>query len=183
MRKVAVYSGSFNPLHKGHLAVVRHLLEKMDFDAVRLIVSPHNPLKENADPASARKRFEDARSAAGKYPQLAIIVDDIELGMEAPQYTCRTLDALRAAHPDEVHTLVVGADQIEDFRRWRDYSRILLDYGIVAFPRSGYAFASAAQSLKAENPAYRITLANFDVVDISSTDIRSGAVSRETAQW
>ena len=44
-----VYSGSFNPLHIGHLAIMRHLTQNEDFDSVYLVVSPKNPLKDSID--------------------------------------------------------------------------------------------------------------------------------------
>ena len=183
MEKVAVYPGSFNPLHKGHLAIVRFLLSEMGFDKVRLIVSPHNPLKATADPSSARARFNAAQEAASRVADLAIEVDDIELTMDDPQYTCRTLEALREAHPLESHVLTIGADQLADFRRWRDYGRILTEWGVVAFPREGYDIRAAAQSLREEDPRFRIEIADFEMVNISSSDIRSGAVDRLSNIW
>lgn len=177
--RTAVFSGSFNPLHKGHLAIVRHLTEVAGFDEVRLIVSPQNPFKDASNRDSAEARLEAARETLGKYPDLKVTVDDIELRMPPPQYTIRTLDALRAQEPQTQFTLVVGADNLESFPRWRDYSRILLEYGIAVFPRKGYHRGHLRARLLKENPRYRITLLDAPIVNISSTEIREGLKNAE----
>ena len=64
---IAVYGGSFNPLHIGHLAIIRHLTEKAGFDGVYLIVSPKNPLKDSISGESARERYNAAVEAIGRH--------------------------------------------------------------------------------------------------------------------
>lgn len=176
---VAVYSGSFNPLHKGHLAIIRHLTEVDGFDEVRLIVSPQNPFKDASNRDSAEDRLNAARETLAKYPDLKVKVDDIEFRMPPPQYTISTLDALRAGEPENRFTLVVGADNLESFPRWRDYGRILLEYGIAVFPRKGYHRGHLKARLMKENPEYRITLLDAPLVNISSTEIRQGLKNAE----
>ena len=91
---IAVYSGSFNPLHIGHLAIMRYLTEEAGFDCVYLIVSPKNPLKDGISSATGRDRYEAAKAAVARYEGLKVKTDDIELSMPEPHYTIRTLDAL-----------------------------------------------------------------------------------------
>lgn len=177
--RVAVYSGSFNPLHKGHLAIIRHLTEKDGFDVVYLIVSPQSPFKDASNNLSAQDRVEAARMTVSKYSGLKVLVDDIELRMPPPQYTIRTLDALREREPENEFTLVVGADNLESFPCWRDYARILTEYGLAVFPRKGYHRGWLKARLLKENPSYRIELLKAPVIDISSTEIRQGLKSAE----
>ena len=106
---IAVYSGSFNPLHKGHLAILRYLVGEGGYDCVYLIVSPKNPLKEGISAASGTDRFNAAVEAVKRHFSEKIKVDDIELTMPAPHYTIRTLDALREREPGNAFTLVMGA--------------------------------------------------------------------------
>lgn len=174
--RVAVYPGSFNPLHIGHLAIMRILTEEMDFDMVYLVVSPQNPFKGEEMLQSGQERFEAAVKAVARYPGLKVKVDDIELGMPAPQYTIRTLDALSAREPGNSFTLVIGADNLQYISRWRDAGRILTEYGVVAYPRKGFDMDMARRQLL-ENPggsAYRITAIDAPLVEISSTEIREG---------
>ena len=208
--RVAVYSGSFNPLHIGHLAIIRHLIEEAGFDCVYLIVSPKNPLKDGIRSDSGQERYEAAVAAVNRHfgnpsvvntyvedvtppdkgcPTIGrtgafgivstidgfpkVKVDDIELNMPEPHYTIRTLDALVERELENSFTLTVGADNLADIRRWRDYQRILKDYGIAAFPRTGFDLESIKSDLLSEDPSYRITILKAEMVDISSTEIRN----------
>lgn len=190
---IAVYGGSFNPLHIGHLAIMKHLVEVAGFDAVYLVVSPKNPLKEiSCD--SARDRYNAAVEAVSRHfvdkadqevrndqtvaaRATRVRVDDIELNMPAPHYTIRTLEALKEREPENRFTLVMGADNLAIIRNWKEYSKILTDYGTVVFPREGYDMAQIKQDLLNENPAYKIQLLDAPIVTVSSTQIRE-ALSR-----
>ncbi len=176
--KIAVYSGSFNPLHIGHKAIIEYLTGKMDFDEVYLIVSPQNPLKGPCDDPDGIKRTEAAKKAVSAYG-LKAKVDDIEIGMPAPQYTINTLDALKRREPDNEFTLVIGADNLDRMHMWKDYRRILSEYGVLVYPRKGYDMKRICDGLMAESGKYRITLADAPTVDVSSTEIREGLASGE----
>lgn len=176
--KIAVYSGSFNPLHIGHKAIIEYLTGKMDFDEVYLIVSPQNPLKGPCDDPDGIKRTEAAKKAVSAY-RLKAKVDDIEIGMPAPQYTINTLDALKRREPDNDFTLVIGADNLDRMHMWKDYRRILSEYGVLVYPRKGYDMKRICDGLMSESGKYRITLADAPTVDVSSTEIREGLASGE----
>lgn len=183
---IAVYSGSFNPLHIGHLAIMKYLTGEGGFDRVYLIVSPKNPLKEGIDSASGQDRFDAAVQAVNRhFPKSGLVkVDDIELNMPAPHYTIRTLDTLREREPDNRFTLTIGADNLADIRRWRDYQRILKEYGVAVFPRRGYELESIKEDLLLEDSAYRIHLLEAEMVDISSTIIRNALKEgQDMSQW
>lgn len=192
-QNIAVYSGSFNPLHIGHLAIIRHMIEVAGFDMVYLIVSPKNPLKDGISSDSGRERYMAAveaverrflrsgQSASGRNDSKAVEakvkVDDIELNMPEPHYTIRTLDALKEREPDNRFTLVMGADNLADIHRWRDYTRILKEFGVAVFPREGHDLTEIKQDLLKEDPAYKIQILDAEMVDISSTQIRE-AIAR-----
>lgn len=188
MTKVAVYSGSFNPLHIGHLAIMKHLLEVAGFDMVYLIVSPKNPLKDSISSDSGHDRYKAAVKAVNRHFSMSsqqsdilgavkVKVDDIELTMPEPHYTIRTLDALKAREPENSFTLVMGADNLSDIRRWKDYTRIMTEYGTAVFPREGHDLGQIRQNLLKENPAYKIQMLDAPMVTVSSTEIRD-ALSR-----
>lgn len=173
--RVAVYSGSFDPLHIGHLRILSCLEQDDRFDAVYLIVSPRSPFKGEEKALNARERFDAAVAAVGRHPELTKVrVDDIELSMPAPHYTCRTLDALKEREPENEFTLVVGADNLAVFGGWRDHDRILLEYGLIVFPRNPFDCEALKAQLLEENPDYRIELSEMPPVDVSSTEIREG---------
>ena len=196
--RIAVYSGSFDPLHIGHQAIMERLTATREFDWVYLVISPQNPLKDPSKALSAQRRYEDAIAAVRRHPELHVWVDNIELEMPAPTYTIRTLDALKKREPENDFTLVIGADNLENIHRWRDAARILNEYGVAVYPRKGYDMARmremlleecrhfpvpyvldasqgagpGAVSLEDLDRFYHIRLIDAPIVDISSTQIR-----------
>ncbi|MBR5385438.1 MAG: nicotinate (nicotinamide) nucleotide adenylyltransferase [Bacteroidales bacterium] len=188
MMKIAVYPGSFNPLHIGHQAIIEFLTKEKKFDWVYLIVSPKNPIKSTISADSAKDRYEAAVSAVKRHPELRVWVDDIELHMAPPQYTIKTLDALRRREPDNEFTLVIGADNLEGIHKWRDFPRILIDYGVAVFPRKGIDLKATREALMREchevrgypgfenlvNHMYDIEILDAPMVNISSTIVREG---------
>lgn len=174
--RVAVYSGSFDPLHIGHQAIMEYLTRDASFDCVYLVISPQNPLKDSSKADNAPQRYAAAAQAVRRHPELNVRVDDIEMKMSAPHYTIKTLDALKQREPDNSFVLVIGADNLAIIKRWKDSDRILKEYGVVVFPREGYDLDVIAAQLLSESPDYKITIADAPLVNISSTQIReSGA--------
>ena len=142
---------------------------------VYLIVSPKNPLKEGISSATGLDRYNAAVSAVNRhFNSTEVKVDDIELGMPEPHYTVRTLKALKEREADNNFTFVMGADNLSDIRRWREYTTILKEFGVAVFPRTGYDLTKIKQDLLNEDPAYNILILDAPLVNISSTEIREG---------
>ena len=209
--RIAVYPGSFNPLHIGHKAIMEYLTKEEEYDWVYLVVSPKNPIKTTIKAETAGDRYEAAIAAVKRHPDLHVWVDDIELKMDPPQYTIKTLDALRQREPENDFTLVVGADNLENIHRWRDFQRILADYGVAVYPRKGYDLSEIKSKLIEEcrhlpapyvldsneyaeegrrsleetlRDTYNIEILEAPIVDISSTQIREGiAEGRDMSEW
>lgn len=209
--KIAVYSGSFNPLHIGHMAIMEYLTRDRDYDWVYLVVSPKNPIKDSISADSARDRFNAAVEAVKRHPELHVWVDNIELEMEPPQYTIKTLDALKLREPENDFTLVMGADNLQGIRRWRDFPRILSEYGVAVYPRQGFDLEQIKRQLIEEcryfpapyvldanemapegmrsleetlRDTYNIEIIDAPIVDISSTEIREGiAAGKDMSAW
>lgn len=186
--KTAIYSGSFNPLHIGHLAIMKHMVEEAGYDMIYLIVSPKNPLKDGISSTSGQERFEAATEAVARHFNMSeeqkVKVDDIELTMPEPHYTIRTLDALKEREPDNEFTFIMGADNLADIRRWRDYGRILREYGVAVYPREGVYLEEVKADLLEEDKSYRIEILDAPMVEISSTDIREGiAAGKDMREW
>ncbi len=170
--QIAVYSGSFDPLHEGHLAILARLNEA--YDKVLLVISPQNPFKGSDKADNATKRLNDAREIIARHRELdKVEVSDIEFTLSAPQYTYRTLGVLQKMYPSDSLTLIMGADNLNCLSRWRNYKEILLNYGVDVFPRRGFDMTADRDALLRENPLYRIRLSDMPLVNISSTEIRA----------
>ena len=148
------------------------MIEEAGFDMVYLIVSPKNPLKDSISESTGQDRYDAAIAAVNRHFNQKIRVDDIELNMPAPHFTVRTLMALKEREPENTFTFVMGADNLADIRRWRDYTTILKDFGVAVFPRTGHNLTQIKQDLLNEDPAYRIQILEAELVNISSTQIR-----------
>ncbi|MBQ6287064.1 MAG: nicotinate (nicotinamide) nucleotide adenylyltransferase [Bacteroidales bacterium] len=186
--RIAVFSGSFNPLHIGHLAIMEYLTKEDDYDWVYLVVSPKNPIKDSISADSALDRYNAAVEAVKRHPSLHVWVDDIELTLPPPQYTIRTLDALKEREPENDFTLVVGADNLENIRRWKDSDRIMTEYGMAVYPRKGFDLERIKDRLMEESrdlpSPYKIEILDAPIVDISSTRIREGlAAGEDMSEW
>ena len=172
MRRVALFFGSFNPIHKGHYAIAKYLLERTDADEVRMVVTPRNPFGKK-DLADARQRLETVREAMLR-TGLAVTVSDVEFHLPEPNYTLRTLEYLDAQEPDCEHILVIGADNLEQFGRWYGYQELIARYEIWVYPRPGYPAEESVSRYAACSPTSRIRLLKGRLHNLSSTEIREG---------
>ena len=166
MKKVALYFGSFNPIHKGHIALAEWVVEQKLCDELIFIVSPQNPLKSSAELAPEFSRYEmcEMACASSRYPE-RIKVSAVEFVLEKPSYTINTLRYLRENFGSDMEfSLLLGADNIECFDKWRNYEEILRDYRLLVYPREGYSV---------EKFADKVTfLADASLFDYAATDIR-----------
>lgn len=166
MSKVALFFGSFNPIHIGHLALANHIAEFGGVDEVRFVVSPQNPFKRNADLMEDDIRLSWVKQAIGDYPRFS--VSDIEFSMPKPSYTSDTLERLSSLEPGNEFILVMGGDNLSSFSGWRRYEWILEHYRILVYPRLDVA----TEIPEAWSSRIRM-LANAPRIEVSSTFVRN----------
>jgi len=130
----ALFGGSFDPFHNGHLAVVRALQDRDLCDRIVLVPATLSPGKP---PSLADGRHREAMALLGVSGQARVSVLDLELRRPGPSYTVDTLAELKRKHPDDDWLLVVGSDAWCDFRAWRDPDRVLELAQVIVFPREG----------------------------------------------
>ncbi len=164
--RLGIYNGSFDPVHRGHVAIVRHLLKKNYVDKVIVIPTGNYWDKQSLSPVKDRirmwKYFENER----------IIVE--EEHNELP-YTYQLVRALRKKYPGDTFSLILGADTCVRFSDWKNY-RELLKLHFLVLPRDGIDIDACMKNLDKTN--YTV-VPDFEEIDISSSYIRENMDSYE----
>ena len=162
-RKTGIYSGSFNPVHIGHLALANWLCEFTELDELWFLITPHNPLKEKEELMDDRLRYELVKKSIAGYPKFH--ASDFEFSLPQPTYTINTLRTLEASYPDREFYFIMGADNWKYITRWVEYEAIISNYPIFIYPRKGFDV-----EIPAQYP--HIKKVDAPLVEISSTFIR-----------
>ena len=137
--------GSFNPAHAGHRRISLFTLLALDLDEVWWLVSPGNPLKSRTGMAPLSARFRSARKQSRNAP-IRVTAIERELGT---RYTADTLRALNRMFPSRRFVWLMGADNLAQFHRWKNWRAIAREMPIAVIARPGYdadAFASPAMA-------------------------------------
>ena len=140
--RTAIFGGSFNPIHRGHIALADFVVQGGWTDEVWLLVSPQNPLKAAAGLLPEQLRLALAQQATENYDRIK--VSDFEFHLPRPSFTYKTLAALRESYPDRSFQILIGADNWLCFDRWAHHEELLRDYELLVYPRQGYDIHTAS---------------------------------------
>ncbi len=162
---IGILGGTFNPVHIGHIVLASYLVQWKYADRVWLVLSPLNPLKQGTEILPDAQRMEMLEKAAHDID--GVEPCDIELSMPRPSYTINTLRKLAATYPDKDFKLIIGSDNWLIFDRWRDYDKILAEFGVLVYPRPGY-------EIPEDKMHERMRQIHAPIVEMSSTMIRQG---------
>jgi len=133
---IALYFGSFNPIHVGHLIVAQTVVELKHIDQLWFVVSPQSPFKEKKTLLADRDRLHMVNEAIAKNDQFR--ASDIEFSLPKPSYTIDTLTHLNEKYPMHKFHLTMGGDNLEHLHKWKNYEILIRDYPIIVYPRPGY---------------------------------------------
>ncbi|WP_071145569.1 nicotinate (nicotinamide) nucleotide adenylyltransferase [Bacteroides ihuae] len=161
--KTGIFSGSFNPIHIGHLALANYLCEFAELDEIWFMVSPHNPLKEEGNLLADHKRLELVELAIEGYPRFH--ASDFEFQLPRPSYTVHTLEKLKESYPEREFHLIIGSDNWSLFSLWKDSEQIITGTPILIYPRPGF-------SIDEKQLPEGVSLVSAPLLDVSSTFIR-----------
>ena len=166
MKRMMLYFGSFDPVHRGHIALAEYVIEHDLADETVLVVSPQSPYKTGALPAPETDRFEMAEiaCAASKYPE-RIKPSAIEFLLPRPSYTIDTLRYLEETCGRKMEfSILMGGDQIAALDGWKEYEKVLA-YPIYVYPRRGERVERYCDRI--------VLLEDAPLQDFSSTQVRA----------
>ncbi len=133
---LAVFGGTFDPPHNGHLALCLFARELLEIDRMIISVS-NNPFKQNREAGDFhRKHMAELLSSEINRVGSCCEVSGWELEKQLPSYTVDLLRYLHARYPSDRLTLLVGEDSFREFSSWKEYEQLFLLCGIVVFRRS-----------------------------------------------
>ena len=167
MNKVGIFGGAFNPIHKGHTALVRAVSAALKLRETLIIptaVSPH----KKSEGASFEERMEMCGIVFGE--EAGYTVSDIEQKLGAPNYTIHTVRALKEIYPkDTEFYLILGGDMLFCFEHWYRNEALRKECRVVAAARENDSYTDLVEYAHALG---RVRVLNLPVIEVSSSEIR-----------
>ena len=162
--KIGLFGGTFNPVHSGHVNLVKNFKVKLSLDRVIVIPTAQPPHKEAKELASAEDRINMCKLAFGSLAE----VSDIEISRGGKSYTVLTLEELKKKYPDDELYFLVGSDMLLSFKRWYRWEDILSMCTLCATDRSNEESCREADKDFFE----KIIFCDFEKIVVSSSEVR-----------
>ncbi len=170
---IALYFGSFNPIHIGHLIIANHVMNNTDTNQVWFIVTPQNPFKPAHSLMNEFDRLHLVQIATEN--DLRLKVSDIEFGLPKPSYTAHTLAYIKEKHPKKSFRILMGSDSFQNLPNWKNAEQIIKDYPFIIYLRRGFP-------IEKTNGA-NITTLEAPLLDISATEVRKLAAEGKSIKY
>ena len=174
--KIGLFFGSFNPIHIGHLVIASYMSEYTDLEKIWLVISPHNPFKEKKTLLQDLKRLQLVRIALEDNNNIK--ASNIEFVLQKPSYTIHTLTYLQEKFPNDEFSLIMGADNLSGFSKWKNYEMIIENHDIYVYPLAGIDLKSIEES---KHPRIKIT--DAPIMEISSSFIREAIKNKKDIRY
>ncbi len=150
------------------------MAEFTDLNQVWMVVSPHNPLKLAGSLLQDHHRFEMVRIGIGDYRKLK--ASKVEFTLPKPSYTINTLVHLQEQYPDNSFVLIMGSDNLDTFKKWKNWEQILEHHEIYIYPRPGHD----GGELK-DHP--KVKIVDAPLMQLSSTFIRKAIYDKKDVRY
>ncbi len=170
MQKIAIFGGTFNPIHNGHIHLAKQFVQQLGADKVILIPTCVPPHKQARDLASEKDRLQMCRLAAvGNLFE----VSDIEIKRQGLSYTSDTLRELKQIHPDSEFYLITGEDMFLTLESWHEPQTIFALATLCAAPRSSGGLQPLLDYARVlQGSGAKTIIKNIEYLAVSSTMVR-----------
>ena len=168
LKRIAIYGGTFDPVHHAHLILARDALETLRLDRLIFVPAAISPLKKAAPVASGELRLAMLRAAIKGEPKFA--VDDCELRRPPPSYTIDTVEEVQRCNSDTAIYCLIGEDNADRLTKWHRFTDLNKMVHFVVLDRTG----------QRANHSYPVIDRKMD---ISATEIRSRVASGRSIRY
>jgi len=168
LKKIAIYGGTFDPVHHAHLILARQAIETIGLAKVILVPAAISPLKKAAPVASGEVRLAMLQAAIKCEPEFE--VDECELLRPPPSYTIDTVEEIRRRECDSSIFCLIGEDNVERLPQWHRFAELEKMVRFVVLDRSG------------KQPSHSYQLIHRRI-DISATEIRRRVAHNESIRY
>jgi nicotinate-nucleotide adenylyltransferase len=167
-KKVGLFFGTFNPMHRAHLFLANHMVENLDLKEVWFVITPKSPFKQKDSLASNQDRYQMVYDAIESYPKFKAV--DIEFSLPSPSYTADTLAHLEEKFNYTIDfSLIMGEDNLVYFHKWKNFQVLLERYRILVYPRVKVSNESADKQVEEHPNVFRITA---PIIELSASYVR-----------
>jgi nicotinate-nucleotide adenylyltransferase len=170
--RVALFGGSFDPPHHGHIAIAFAAVDVFDLDKVVFAPVGRQPLKPEGSPASFADRLAMVELACRVDPRFDVSDIDAPRSDGSPNYTVQTLTTLHEAMPDARLFNLVGADSFLNLPRWHEPERLLELAEWIVVSRPGYPLANLSALGLTPHQRGRVHLLQTVHEDVAATHLR-----------
>lgn len=167
--RVALFGGSFDPVHRGHVAIATAAADKFGLERVLFAPVGRQPLKQVGAIAGFEDRIAMVRLACAGDVRFEASEVDAPRGDGEPNYTVQTLERLRRELPEAELFVIVGADSFLDLPKWREPERLMELAEWIVVSRPGFRLEELAGAAAAKGRVYALDGVHEDV---SATELR-----------
>ena len=143
--RVGLFGGTFNPLHRGHMACIEAAHDRLNLDRVVVVPAARNPRKAAVDGPTPEQRLDMLRIGLEELGYAEI--DDQELTRGGLSFTVDTVESFAKTVAPENLYLVIGADQFDEFDKWKEFERILTLANLTVVARPGFDAPFSAEDM------------------------------------
>ena len=170
--RVALFGGTFDPPHRGHIGIAKAAADAFRLDRVLFAPAGRQPLKTETAPAAFADRLAMVRLVCAEDARFSASEIDAPLADEAPNYTVDTLAELRESMPDAELFSLIGADSLLGLPHWREPERLLELAEWIVASRPGFPLGDLAALGFSSWQCSRIHLLETVHYDVAATDLR-----------
>ena len=170
--KKAIFGGTFDPIHIGHIHIAYEALYNLHLDKVLFMPAGNPPHKTNKIVTDAKIRYDLVKKAIEG--EACFEISDYEINKKESSYTYKTVELFSELERNIEWYFLIGVDSLMDLDRWKNVDRILDSCKLTVYNRAGFTMEEIFKQKQYIEKKFskEIVFLNMPVIDISSTNIR-----------